>query len=205
MCRNINKKMHKFFFLSVIIWNLIMSKSGYRGAMGPARPSTPYVATSPHILGKVRARFLTLIQFKKFKEAENLAMAHFNEFTALMFAIDHNAEGLVVTLLQKGWNVNEIRVRDGNTPMFVAVGRKSLSMIKLLMRWGGEVNVTNRNGETPLMKQLLTHQMGIGLEISILLMSKTREEYFWVRSIPNYLIFNGEFMIFPNGLCLTPL
>lgn len=51
-------------------------------------------------------------------------------------------------LLAQGADVNEIR--NGYSPLIVAAGNGDTTIVKTLLEWGANVNLSTENGKTPL-------------------------------------------------------
>ncbi|MBB4805392.1 ankyrin repeat protein [Chryseobacterium defluvii] len=58
-------------------------------------------------------------------------------------------------LLDEGLNVNAQNA-GGNTVMFEAIARKNTELVELYLQYGAELNIQNKNGETPYHKAFFT-------------------------------------------------
>ena len=81
-----------------------------------------------------------------------LASTRMNQFPALILAISHNAVVLCEQLLNMGWCVNEVRRKDGCTPVHAAVLLRNYGVVKMLIKEGAAVAMRDNLGNTPLMK-----------------------------------------------------
>lgn len=83
-----------------------------------------------------------------------------NGVTPLHHAVRFRSPTAVATLLEHGANVNQVCKRSGSTPLHRAVtstgapgtaGRKSEArrIIELLLEYGADPSITNRNGRKP--------------------------------------------------------
>jgi ankyrin repeat protein len=61
--------------------------------------------------------------------------------------------GNVETLLSKGADINQCDA-EGNTAMHFAVMTKSIEMVMLLDSKGGQADIANGEGETPIMMSM---------------------------------------------------
>ena len=84
-----------------------------------------------------------------------------NGVTALHHAVRFRSPAAVATLLEHGADVNQVCRRSGSTPLHRAVtstgapgtaGRKdeACEIIELLLQFGADVTIKNKNGKTPL-------------------------------------------------------
>jgi len=87
----------------------------------------------------------------------------YNE-TALMKAIKKSISANVSSLLKYGANVNH---KKETTPLHVAASKKNLSILKLLLKNGADVNAKDKYGNTPLL-QTIRYQSGIDMSEALL-------------------------------------
>lgn len=91
-------------------------------------------------------------------------------------------------LLDAGLDVNcRIDIIDGATLLHMAVHRSSISIVKLLIEYGAEINSLDNYKETPISKVLTT--LNIDLEIAKLLVENggnVRDIKLTVRMIPEF-------------------
>lgn len=66
-------------------------------------------------------------------------------------------------LLDTGIDVNVKRPGDQNTALIIAAGKGRMEVVNLLLSRGADVNVSNRNGWTPLMAAVSSGSYGIAL------------------------------------------
>ena len=130
---------------------------------------------SPCSLGKLQLKYLMSIHNKKFDKSVDLATTRFNQFPALILAISNNAQSLCIRLLDMGWNINEVRRKDGSSTMHAAVMLRNLDMIKMLLKYGAKSTIRDNLGNNPLMKCVATKHDEIGRNISYILMSKMKD------------------------------
>ena len=142
------------------------------------------ISKSSFSLGKVKVRYIVSVHNKKYDKAYALAMSRFNQFNALIIAIANNAEYLGERLLACGWDVNEIRRDDGASAVHVAVKLRNFSMLKLLIKNGAKVSVSDNYGKTPLMGSFKTKQDYMGRNITQLLIENMDPEDF--RGVDGY-------------------
>ena len=102
----------------------------------------------------MRLKFIRAVQNKKFELALSVAMTHKNEFSALIIAVDNNCVQLCETLLRMGWDVNEVRLKDGVTPIHAAVIRKNYTLVDMLIEHGAMVARRDISGNIPMAKLL---------------------------------------------------
>ena len=110
-------------------------------------------------VGQVKHRFIQAVQSKKVDRAINLALLKFNQFHALVLAIDNNLAVLADALVTLGWDVNEVRFMDGSTPLHAAVTVGNLQLINKLIENGAIVGKRDASGNTPLGKFLKTRHV----------------------------------------------
>ena len=72
-------------------------------------------------------------------------------------------------LIERGWNVNESRHKDGCTPLHTAVVVRNYGLVKMLIRHGAMVGAGDHLGNTALMKCLKSRRDNIGWNIVELL------------------------------------
>ena len=142
------------------------------------------ISKSSHSLGKLKVRYIVSVHKKKYDKAYALAMSRFNQFNALIIAISNSAEYLCERLLASGWDVNEIRRDDGASAVYMAVKLHNFDMLKLLIRKGARVSVSDNYGKTPLMRSFRTKQDYVGRNITQLLIDNMDLEDF--RGVDEY-------------------
>ncbi len=71
--------------------------------------------------------------------------------SALHLAFDRGLDSMEIVelLLKNGANIN-LRNRDGETPLTIAVTKNSMELVKFLLENDADINLRNRDGETPL-------------------------------------------------------
>lgn len=70
-------------------------------------------------------------------------------YSQLHIAVINEDESYIITLIQKGENVNT-QDSNGNTPLHLAVLKNNPKIVKILLINGSKHNIRNREGKTPL-------------------------------------------------------
>lgn len=66
----------------------------------------------------------------------------------LLFAARHNDTNAIVTLVQKGANVNAAIGDSGSTPLMVAASEGNEEAVKILLQLGANKDARNANGKS---------------------------------------------------------
>ena len=116
-------------------------------------------------LKTVKFRYVQAIQNKKAQKAYTLAGEKWNEFEALVLAVDNNFMELIKMLIEGGYDVNDIRPRDNSTPLHAAVVTCNTEVIRLLLEKGANRSLTDASHLTPLGRALKSKLWGKGLMV----------------------------------------
>ncbi len=108
---------------------------------------TPQAASGGSILKFIeKGEFDSAIQ--QLKPSENLEERDQEGSTPLHLATKNGVPELVITLLDRGAEVDSVDSR-GNTPLFYAVQNKNIQIIRILLQNGADIEHLNTTGETP--------------------------------------------------------
>ena len=115
---------------------------------------TSTVVPNPQSVGRIKFKFVLAVQNKKLDKALNLAATRMNQFPALIIAIDNNNTMLCDALLKMGWDPNETRLRDGATPLHVAVTMRNTTVITKLIECGAIVTKKDLCGNMAIARSI---------------------------------------------------
>lgn len=93
----------------------------------------------------------------------------YDRYSLLITAVTYNKLDLVEMLLEMGANI-EIQNPRGETPLYLACNIRNINMIKLLLKYGAEINKIIRFGGDTVLKKAISNENIENIEIIKLLL-----------------------------------